>query len=55
VGNRRFYQSNPEALRALHAYLDRFWTQALDAFKTAVEQSDDRPNDDQDDDKGDGT
>jgi DNA-binding transcriptional ArsR family regulator len=37
VGNRRYYQPNPEALQALHAYLDRFWDRALAAFKQAAE------------------
>jgi len=27
---------------ALRAYFDRFWTQALDAFKTIAEQQDER-------------
>ncbi len=39
VGNRRVYQLNPEGLGALRAYLDRFWTLSLDAFKQAAEQS----------------
>jgi DNA-binding transcriptional ArsR family regulator len=38
-GTRRYYQANPEALQALHAYLDRFWDRALAAFKQAAEQS----------------
>ena len=38
VGNRRIYSLDPDGLGALRAYVDRFWTQALDAFKTAVEQ-----------------
>jgi DNA-binding transcriptional ArsR family regulator len=38
VGNRRIYRLDPDGLRALRAYVDRFWTQALDAFKAAVEQ-----------------
>jgi len=37
-GNRRIYQLNPDGLGALRAYLDRFWNQALPAFKGAVEQ-----------------
>jgi DNA-binding transcriptional ArsR family regulator len=39
VGNRRFYQPNPAALQALHSYLDRFWSRALDAFKVAAERA----------------
>ena len=38
VGNRRIYQLNPDGVGALRAYLDRFWHQALLAFKGAVEQ-----------------
>ena len=38
VGTRRIYQLDPDGLRALRDELDRFWTQALAAFKTAAEQ-----------------
>ena len=38
VGNRSIYEVNPDGLRALRAYLDQFWAQALTAFKAAVEQ-----------------
>ena len=38
VGNRRIYQLNPDGVGALRAQLDRFWTQALAAFKEVVEQ-----------------
>ena len=38
VGNRRIYQLNPDGVDALRAQLDRFWTQALAAYKAAVEQ-----------------
>jgi DNA-binding transcriptional ArsR family regulator len=37
-GNRRIYQVAPEGLGALRAQLDRFWNQALAAYKEAVEQ-----------------
>lgn len=37
-GTRRIYQLDPHGIGALRAYLDEFWTQALAAFKTAVEQ-----------------
>ncbi len=37
-GNRRLYRLNPEGFESLHAYFDRFWTQALDAFKEKAEQ-----------------
>jgi DNA-binding transcriptional ArsR family regulator len=36
-GTRRVYQLNPEGLAALRAYFDRFWNQALAAFKSVVE------------------
>jgi DNA-binding transcriptional ArsR family regulator len=37
AGTRRLYAVNPEALASLRAYFDRFWTQALVAFKKRVE------------------
>jgi DNA-binding transcriptional ArsR family regulator len=39
AGTRRVYQLNPEGFDSLRQYLDRFWTQALDAFKRKVEES----------------
>jgi DNA-binding transcriptional ArsR family regulator len=38
AGARRIYQLDPDGVGALRAYLDRFWTSALAAYKTAVEQ-----------------
>ncbi|MGD1049591.1 MAG: metalloregulator ArsR/SmtB family transcription factor [Solirubrobacteraceae bacterium] len=38
--NRRLYSLDPMGVGALRAYFDRFWTQALDAFKTVAEQPD---------------
>jgi DNA-binding transcriptional ArsR family regulator len=38
VGNRRIYQVDPAGLGALRADLERFWGQALVAYKVAVEQ-----------------
>jgi DNA-binding transcriptional ArsR family regulator len=38
--NRRIYSLDPMGVGALCAYFDRFWTQALDAFKTVAEQPD---------------
>jgi DNA-binding transcriptional ArsR family regulator len=38
AGNRRIYSLDPDGVGALRAYFDRFWTEALSAFKTAVEQ-----------------
>ena len=38
AGNRRIYQLDPDGVGALRAQLDRFWSKALAAYKTAVEQ-----------------
>ena len=38
VGNRRIYAADPEGLAELRAYLERFWTTALESFKAIVEQ-----------------
>jgi DNA-binding transcriptional ArsR family regulator len=38
VGNRRIYQVDPAGLGALRADLERFWGQALSAYKVVVEQ-----------------
>ena len=35
--NRRIYSLDPMGLGALRAHFDRYWTQALDAFKAAEE------------------
>lgn len=37
-GNQRLYHLNPEALAALRDYLDWYWTQALTAYKQALEE-----------------
>jgi DNA-binding transcriptional ArsR family regulator len=37
-GNRRIYRLDPSGVGAVRAYLDRFWNQALAAFKQAAEQ-----------------
>jgi len=37
-GARRIYQLDPDGIGALRAYLDQFWSKALAAYKTAVEQ-----------------
>jgi DNA-binding transcriptional ArsR family regulator len=37
-GTRRVYQVNPDGVAALRAYFDRFWNQALAAYKRTVEQ-----------------
>lgn len=36
-GTRRVYQLDPDGLTRVRAYLDRIWTDALDAFKEAAE------------------
>ena len=38
AGNRRIYQLEPDGLGALRAELDRFWTDALAAYKAIAEQ-----------------
>ena len=37
VGPRRIYALETESARALYAYLDRFWGNALERFRTAAE------------------
>ncbi len=39
VGTRRIYRVAPDGLAALRADLERFWGQALAAYKAVVEQS----------------
>jgi DNA-binding transcriptional ArsR family regulator len=39
VGNRRVYRADRDALAALRDQLDRFWTEALAAYKATVEQA----------------
>jgi DNA-binding transcriptional ArsR family regulator len=36
-GTRRLYQLDPQGIGALRAYLDRFWADALAAFKHTLE------------------
>ena len=38
AGNRRIYQLDLRGVGALRAYLDQFWSKALAAYKTTVEQ-----------------
>jgi DNA-binding transcriptional ArsR family regulator len=38
AGTRRLYHLNPEGFESLRGYFDRFWTQALQAFKDKVEE-----------------
>jgi DNA-binding transcriptional ArsR family regulator len=37
-GTRRVYQVNPEGIEMLRRYFDRFWTDALAAFKEKAER-----------------
>ena len=37
-GRNRIYELNPEGLSALREYFDKFWTDALEAFKRAAEK-----------------
>jgi DNA-binding transcriptional ArsR family regulator len=37
-GTRRVYQVNPEGVEMLRRYFDRFWTDALAAFKERAER-----------------
>ena len=41
-GTRRLYRVDPGGVGALRDYLDRFWDQALTAFKGVVEGTDDK-------------
>jgi DNA-binding transcriptional ArsR family regulator len=36
-GTRRLYRIEPDAVAALRAYFDDFWSRALEAFKAAAE------------------
>ena len=38
AGTRRLYRLDPAGVGALRAYLDRFWNQALAAFREATER-----------------
>jgi DNA-binding transcriptional ArsR family regulator len=42
AGNRRIYQLDPDGVGALRASLDRFWNQALAAFKATAEKQETR-------------
>lgn len=37
-GTRRLYELNPAGVEALRAYFERFWSEALEAFKRAAEK-----------------
>ena len=40
-GARRIYRLDPRGLAEMRAYLNRFWDEALMAFKAAAEEEDD--------------
>ena len=42
VGTRRIYQLDPQGIDELRAYIDKFWNQALAAFKAAAELPDEK-------------
>ena len=41
-GNRRLYRVDPDGVAGMRSYLDRFWTDALAAFKEAAGREEDR-------------
>lgn len=41
AGTRNVYAVDPKAVAAMRAYLDRFWNNAMAAFKKAVEEEED--------------
>ena len=43
AGNRRLYRLNPDGFDLLRDYLDRFWGQALTAFKRKIEETEQGP------------
>ena len=40
AGTRRIYAVDPDGIEAMRAYLDRFWSRTLAAYKQVVEQPD---------------
>ena len=38
AGTRRIYRINSDGVRAIHAYLDQMWSQALAGFQLAAQQ-----------------
>jgi DNA-binding transcriptional ArsR family regulator len=44
VGTRRLYEVDPHGLGELRSWLERFWTEALDAFKREVERQPRHPS-----------
>ena len=45
-GARRVYQIDPQGLGQIRAWLDRFWDEALEAFRAEVERETDEPQGD---------
>jgi DNA-binding transcriptional ArsR family regulator len=43
IGTRRVYEIDPHGLGELRAWLDRFWGEALEAFKAEVERDEPTP------------
>ena len=43
IGTRRVYEIDPHGLGELRAWLDRFWGEALEAFKAEVERDQPAP------------
>jgi len=41
MGNRRYYELNPEGFSSMRDYFDEFWGVALISFKRRIEQSED--------------
>lgn len=41
VGNRRYYELNPDGFSSMRDYFDEFWGVALISFKRRIEQSED--------------
>ena len=38
VGTRRYYRLDPRGFAALRTYVNRFWGEALEAFKAEIEE-----------------
>jgi DNA-binding transcriptional ArsR family regulator len=38
VGTRNYYQLDPQGFAHMRSYLDKFWTDALEAFKAKAEE-----------------
>ena len=45
VGNQRIYQLNPPGIESIRAYFDRFWADALESFKSVIENQQPLPPD----------